>query len=150
FQMQFNPKKMAQGEIELGEIHISHPTLRLKQRRDGTWNLQRLLVSPWPGPWLEHSPPIVIQNGRVELAADDEAASDTEAANGRSAASLTERSSSAAESGASRSAFSQALMPTDSSPQVRAFGPILHDLSLSIEPAGKFLYKFEGTARSDN
>jgi hypothetical protein len=150
FQMQFNPKKMAQGEIELGEIHISHPTLRLKRRRDGTWNLQRLLVSPWPGPWLEHSPPIVIQNGRVELAGDDEAASDTEAANGRSAASLTERSSSAAESGASRSAFSQALVPTDSSPQVRAFGPILHDLSLSIEPAGKFLYKFEGTARSDN
>ena len=29
---------------------MSQPTLRLQQRRDGTWNLQGLLADPWPVP----------------------------------------------------------------------------------------------------
>ena len=34
---------------------------------DGTWNLQGLLADPWPGPWLDKTPPILIENGTVEL-----------------------------------------------------------------------------------
>ena len=66
------PARWPRAKIDLREVQVSHPTLRLKRRRDGTWNIQGLLVSPWPGPWLEHSPPIFIQNGRVELSEDEE------------------------------------------------------------------------------
>ncbi len=62
-----NTRKLLHGELELREVDVSLPTLRLCQRRDGTWNLQGLLADPWPGPWLDKTPPIVIQNGTIEL-----------------------------------------------------------------------------------
>ena len=45
---------------------VSQPTLRLRQRRDGTWNLDGLLADPWPGPWID-TPPITIKNATLEL-----------------------------------------------------------------------------------
>src|SRR5262249_13020238 len=62
-----NTRKLLHGALELREIDVSLPILRPCQRRDGTWNLEGLLADPWPGPWLEKTPPIVIQNGTIEL-----------------------------------------------------------------------------------
>ena len=53
------------------EVVVTHPTLRLCRRQDGTWNLQGLLADPWPGPKLVNPPPITIQNGTVELCDED-------------------------------------------------------------------------------
>ena len=50
---------------------VSQPTLRLRRRRDGSWNLEGLLADPWPGPWIE-TPPITIQNATLELIPDEE------------------------------------------------------------------------------
>ena len=58
---------MLRGELDVREVDVVQPTLRLCQRPDGTWNLQGLLADPWPGPWLDKTPPILIQNGTVEL-----------------------------------------------------------------------------------
>ena len=57
---------MLKGKFEPREVVIAQPTLRLKQRKDGTWNLQGLLADPWPGPMMK-TPPIRIQNGKIEL-----------------------------------------------------------------------------------
>ena len=58
---------------------VSQPTLRLRRRRDGTWNLDGLLADPWPGPWIE-TPPITIQNATLELIPDEEPRSAGDAA----------------------------------------------------------------------
>ncbi len=141
---------MAQGEIDLHEVHVSHPTLRLRRRRDGTWNIQGLLVYPWPGPWLERSPPILIQNGRVELSEEDaESPAESEKAAAASAAALIVGSGKGAGPTAERASPLAGLSPPQL-PSRPGRGPaILHDLTLKIEPAGKFLYTFEGTARGD-
>jgi hypothetical protein len=55
-----------EGRFDPTEVVVAQPTLRLKLRKDGTWNLQGLLASPWPGPPLK-TPPISIRNGTVEL-----------------------------------------------------------------------------------
>ena len=55
-------------------MEVVQPTLRLRRRRDGTWNLEGLLADPWPGPWIE-TPPITIQNATLELIPDEEPAS---------------------------------------------------------------------------
>ncbi|SIO31147.1 AsmA-like C-terminal region [Singulisphaera sp. GP187] len=62
----YNARAMLKGKFEPREVVIAQPTLRLKQRKDGTWNLQGLLADPWPGPMMK-TPPIRIQNGTVEL-----------------------------------------------------------------------------------
>src|SRR4051794_17473294 len=54
------------GRFEPSEIVVAQPTLRLRRRRDGTWNLQGLLASPWPGP-VTKTPPVQINNGTLEL-----------------------------------------------------------------------------------
>lgn len=59
--------ELVQGNFEPSEVVVAQPTLRLKRRKDGTWNLQGLLASPWPGPVLK-TPPIQINNGTLELA----------------------------------------------------------------------------------
>jgi hypothetical protein len=66
-----DPRAMLEGRFEPSEVVATHPTLRLRRRKDGSWNLQGLLASPWPGPLMK-TPPIIIQNGTVELAGDDE------------------------------------------------------------------------------
>ena len=59
-------RAMLKGRFEPSEIIVAQPTLRLRRRSDGTWNLQGLLASPWPGP-VTKTPPIQIINGTVEL-----------------------------------------------------------------------------------
>lgn len=62
----YNPRAMLKGKFEPREVVVAQPTLRLRQRKDGTWNLQGLLADPWPGPMMK-TPPILIQHGTVEL-----------------------------------------------------------------------------------
>ena len=71
--IRINNQKLAKGKFEAREVEVSQPTLRLRRRRDGTWNLDGLLADPWPGPWIQ-TPPITIQNGTLELIPDEETA----------------------------------------------------------------------------
>jgi hypothetical protein len=64
--------KLWNGQLEAREVNVGHPTLRLREREDGTWNIQGLLADPWPVPLLENPPPINIQNGTVELVSNEE------------------------------------------------------------------------------
>jgi hypothetical protein len=66
-----NARAMLDGRFEPSEVVVTHPTLRLRRRKDGTWNLQGLLASPWPGPLMK-TPPIKILNGTVELSDGDD------------------------------------------------------------------------------
>ncbi len=61
-----NPKDLVKGRFDISGVDVAQPTLRLCRRGDGTWNLQGLLASPWPGPVMK-TPPITIRNGTVEL-----------------------------------------------------------------------------------
>ncbi len=61
-----DPRAMLKGRFEPSEIIVAHPTLRLRRRKDGTWNLQGFLANPWPGP-VTKAPPVQITNGTVEL-----------------------------------------------------------------------------------
>jgi hypothetical protein len=74
-----NTRKLLHGELELREVDVVQPSLRLCQRRDGTWNIQGLLADPWPGPWLDTTPPIVIQNGTIELVCREDGPEHSEA-----------------------------------------------------------------------
>ncbi len=58
-------KKLAKGQFEAREIVVSQPSLRLRRRHDGKWNLEGLLANPWPGPKIE-TPPITVLNGTLE------------------------------------------------------------------------------------
>ncbi len=51
--------------------------MRLRQRSDGTWNIQGLIADPWPGPAIKKPPPIIIRNGTIELVGDADAEDDT-------------------------------------------------------------------------
>lgn len=62
-----NPRAMLRGKFEPTEVIVSQPTLRLRRRKDGTWNLQGLLASPWPAPVMKNPPPLQILNATVEL-----------------------------------------------------------------------------------
>jgi hypothetical protein len=55
------------GRFEPREIIVTHMTLQLRRRDDGTWNVQDRLADPWPGPPLEVEPTITIKNGTVKL-----------------------------------------------------------------------------------
>ena len=109
--IRINTRKLAEGELEVREVKVSQPTLRLQQRRDGTWNLQGLLADPWPVPLVENPPPITIKNGTLELIADEEPSATTRAKSPES--------------------------PAAELPVSAARGPaILRDVSLKIEGAG--------------
>ena len=69
--IKINSRKLAKGHLEAREVVVGTPTLRLRRRHDGTWNLDGLLADPWPGPWID-TPPITIQNATLELFPDDE------------------------------------------------------------------------------
>jgi hypothetical protein len=135
-QLQVNPRKLLQGHFASGRIIIGHPTLRLKARNDGSWNLQGLLADPWPGPWIE-TPPIQIRNGTLELYPREESNQASEASPPSSGGSLA----SAAVQGSSSTARAAA----DLSPA------ILRDVSLKIEAGARpdRDLKFEGTASGD-
>jgi hypothetical protein len=72
--LRLDPRQLLHGKVVPREIDVSHPNLRLRRRKDGTWNLQGLLADPLPAVAIENPPPIVIRNGTVELVRDDEGA----------------------------------------------------------------------------
>jgi len=67
----FDPRAMLNGIFDPLEIRIRGPILRVRQRKDGTWNLTGLLADPWPGPMMK-TPPIHITSGRIEMVSDDQ------------------------------------------------------------------------------
>ncbi len=67
-----NTRKLVHGELDVHEVDVAQPFLRLCQRRDGSWNIQGLLADPWPGPFLDKTPPILIKDGTIELVCRDE------------------------------------------------------------------------------
>jgi hypothetical protein len=60
-------KEITRGKIQPREVRVAQPTLRLRRRKDGSWNLSGLLADPWPGPTIAVEPVIIINSGRVEL-----------------------------------------------------------------------------------
>jgi hypothetical protein len=156
-QLKVNPRKLAEGVFEPREVFVGQPTLRLRARRDGTWNLQGLIADPWPGPWIE-TPPITILNGKVELyPCEDPASVSNQPATAPAAALASanttnvvpDRLLAAAPPGSgSRSVVTPAqvvLGDVDPSPA------ILRDVTLKIEPIAGVpgALKFEGSARGD-
>jgi AsmA-like C-terminal region len=119
-----NTRKLLHGELDVREVDVLQPTLRLCLRPDGTWNLQGLLADPWPAPWLDKTPPIIIQKGTIELVCPEDETADP--------------------SGAPNAARKE---PGGGS----RIATILRDVSLQIkqEQVGHFLYRFEGSARGD-
>ncbi len=119
--IQFDAQKLGKGQLKLLAVNVGHPTLRLQQRRNGTWNIQGLLAVPWPDPLIEDPPPIKIQNGTVELVTADESPAST---------------------------IGPAL---PGRPVAAARAPaILRDVTLTVEGNGAVgLFKFEGSARGD-
>jgi hypothetical protein len=69
--IQHDARAMLKGRFVPREVVVAQPTLRLHRRKDGTWNVQGLLADPWPGPPVKETPPILIQNGTVELVESD-------------------------------------------------------------------------------
>ena len=61
---------LLRGRLVLSEVSVGQPTLRLKRRRDGTWNFQGVLADPWPGAPLPAEPVVRIRNGTVQLEDD--------------------------------------------------------------------------------
>lgn len=54
------------GKLATREVVVAQPRLRLKRRKDGSWNLQGLLADPWPQTALPR-PVVTISKGTVEL-----------------------------------------------------------------------------------
>ena len=67
-QVRHSFRSLLRGRFEPSEVLIAQPTLRLARRRDGSWNVQGLLASPFP---KANSPmPIPrlrIQGGKVQF-----------------------------------------------------------------------------------
>ena len=78
--VRIDARQMIHGKFEAREVTVSQPTLRLCQRKDGTWNLQGLLADPLPAVAIKNPPPIVIRNGTVELCSGGEPAAGTPSA----------------------------------------------------------------------
>ncbi len=66
-QIRFDPWAMIKGRFEPREVTVAKPTIRLRRRPNGEWNVQGLLANPWPGPIGGATPPITIQEGTIEL-----------------------------------------------------------------------------------
>jgi hypothetical protein len=132
--VQINPRKLIRGQLEVRDVVVTQPQLWLCHRRDGTWNLQGLLADPWPGPWLEKAPPIIIQNGTLGLILDPEEPGD---ASTPGPAAID----SAPEAGPVRAAASRI--------KDQAKAVILREATIKIEQVAGFLFRFEGSARGD-
>src|SRR5262249_11497761 len=118
--------------------------------RDGPGTTRVFLAPLGRGPWLDHSPPISIRNGRVELTADEEPLLDSNSGDQGPFMAIASRSKEAPASKAEDATLLPSLLPRE--PKSRsgsASKASLHDLTLTIEPVAKFLYAFEGTARGD-
>jgi hypothetical protein len=144
--IRINRGKLAKGELEASEIVVGYPTLRLRRRHDGTWNLQGLLADPWPGPWIE-TPPILIRNATLELIPEEESA---HASALHSPAAL--RAGSVKTTSGPSLTGSVAEAATAKGGSTVGPGPaLLRDVTLKIEKAGTgpSQYKFEGSAHGD-
>jgi hypothetical protein len=155
-----NPRKLLNGRLEVRNVEVVQPTLRLRRRRDGTWNLQGLLADPWPAPWID-TPPILIRGATLELAVDKEppptpASSPSgglrEPANLGAAIVALAGSSPAAD--ADSRASPTTLTPRAGTKSGDAGGRspvILRDVELKIESTGDGVgrFKFAGSGRGD-
>lgn len=65
-QIRCDPKKLWNGQVEPREIIVVQPTLRLKRRSNGRWNVQGLLADPWPST-AQLNPTVRIRKGMIEL-----------------------------------------------------------------------------------
>jgi AsmA-like C-terminal region len=149
--------KLAKGKLEAREVEVSQPTLRLRRRRDGKWNLDGLLADPWPGPWIE-TPPIMILNATVELTPDEEPTDSTVApqAIGTNSPGMSGvrkiSSTSTGEITGELPIPHPLLSPEPARAVANRNQAILRDVSLRIEQqagAGPECLEFEGTARGD-
>ncbi|MFO0954751.1 MAG: hypothetical protein U0835_27030, partial [Isosphaeraceae bacterium] len=68
--LRHNARALLDGRFEPTEVVVAQPTLRLRRRADGSWNLQGLFANPFPVKGML-APPIALQNGTVELVSDD-------------------------------------------------------------------------------
>jgi 4-amino-4-deoxy-L-arabinose transferase-like glycosyltransferase len=66
-QVRFDPWAMIKGRFEAREVTVVKPTIRLRRKPDGSWNVEGLLADPWPSTTSGALPPIAIQEGTVEL-----------------------------------------------------------------------------------
>jgi hypothetical protein len=153
--IRINTRKLAKGQLVARDVVVSTPTLRLRRRRDGTWNLEGLLASPWPGPWID-TPPIKIQNGTVELMPDDDAADPIgpgrALSDGPSQTSVRPISESrTGDRGGEPARPVLGPLPASAGGVANRSPAILRDVSLNIEQSetGPESLKFEGTARGD-
>jgi hypothetical protein len=160
--IRINPRKLLQGHLEVRNVEVVEPALRLRRRRDGTWSFQDLFADPWPAPWIE-TPPITIRKATLELISDEDPApaTVTEPAGGAASphppgATVVSVSGPAAKPAprAPRSPVPLPLTPT--SPAMTGSGlggnpAILRDVELKIEAAGGGVgqFNFEGSARGD-
>ena len=157
-ELKVNPRKLAEGKFAPREIVVGQPTLRLRSRRDGTWNLEGLLADPWPGPWIE-TPPIVIRNGTLELYPCEEPASASDRLPAEPPGTLssagTNRLASGSPPAAEKASASSSRSATPPAPYVRGTvdqsPAVLRDVSLNIKPAsnGSGDLEFDGSARGD-
>ncbi|MFI5459550.1 MAG: AsmA-like C-terminal region-containing protein [Isosphaerales bacterium] len=158
--IRINPRKLLKGHLEVRNVDVGQPTLRLRRRRDGTWNLEGLLANPWPAPWIE-TPPISIRGATLELTPEEEPASTSVAAPaGPALSSLASGETNVPGVGSGRKPGAPA--PSASSP-LPSPAPaktgngggrspaILRDVELKIKAAvdGPGRLIFEGSARGD-
>ena len=132
-------RKFLRGQLDLRHVLVVQPSLRLCYRRDGSLNLKGLLADPWPGPLLDKTPPIVIQDGTLELVPDEEGPPEI-ASPGNVSRNPEEAS--------------PVLPPTSGPSPSRPLGPrgviVLREVSIHIKQVGALLFVFEGSARGDS
>jgi hypothetical protein len=128
--VRMDARELLSGRFDPREVVVSHPTLRLCRRRSGAWSLEGLVATSWPAGVIAQAPPIVINNGTVELLPWDE--------NGTGGAATPKAGARAPEAAAP-----PAMGAADGGIA------ILRDVSLRIEPVRDGRFRFEGTARGD-
>ena len=155
-QLRVNARKLAEGVFEPRDVVVGQPTLRLRARRDGTWNLQGLIADPWPGPWIE-TPPINIRNGTVELYPCEEPVPSSDRPSDDARGKLASATGTAPPSpaGPENPPLSSPRAGAVPSPKdhgaVDQSPAILRNVSLTIKPVAGAIgsLEFEGTARGD-
>ncbi|QEH38454.1 AsmA family protein [Aquisphaera giovannonii] len=123
--LRLDPRELMHGRVEPREVIVSQPRLYLRQRRDGTWNLQGLIADPWPAPAMKNPPPVLVRNGTVELVVDDGPAAPGPAAEGGP------------------------TPPALDDPSSAGAVAILRDVTMRIESADGDRLRFDGTAHGD-
>lgn len=78
-EVRFDPWRLLHGDSVPTEVIVTQPTLRIRRKKDGGWNLLDLPARPWPTAAIENPPPVEVHHGTVEmiLDPDSEAATPT-------------------------------------------------------------------------